>query len=140
MSEQPIVIDCPTCGVRVSAKPEGSVFIGEDGGYLDAGIFLLRCPSCKGPLLGRAELIIGPYNNKSWDNAERLWPSPGKVELGNSIPEAAKGDIKDAQKCLSHGIYSATAVLCGRALERMTKDKPGEKPIAKGLQKMLDNL
>ncbi|MFJ3318891.1 DUF4145 domain-containing protein [Herbaspirillum huttiense] len=73
------------------------------------------------------------FNNWTWDSAERLWPVPSFIELGPSIPSAARRDIRDAQKCYSHGIYSASAVLCGRALERLIKEKVGANMIAKGL-------
>lgn len=57
------------------------------------------------------------------------------VDVSSAIPVTARRDITDAQKCLSHGIYSAAAVLCGRALERLIKEKiGGNHSIAKGLE------
>jgi HEPN domain-containing protein len=75
-------------------------------------------------------------NDWKYDHAERLWPAPSTVELSVSIPEGARRDIKDAQKCISHGIYSAAVVLCGRALERLTRSKAPGKMLAEGLAEL----
>lgn len=126
---QEIVIDCPHCEVRIQAEATSWVTDEHD----DVGFFLVRCPSCHRPLFGSAATYQNQYNNWAWDTAERLWPTPSVGDLGLAIPEAARRDIKDAQKCLSHGIYSAAAVLCGRALERLIKEKAGANMIGKGL-------
>lgn len=123
-----VVIDCPKCAVRVEAEPKGWVHIDE----YDACV-LLACPSCNGPLVGRVTSFQDQWNNWQYETAERVWPTPTNVQLSRSIPEAARRDIADAQKCLSHGIYSAAAVLCGRALERLIKEKAGANMLAKGL-------
>ena len=126
-----IVIDCPHCNVRVRAEAKSWVGDADDGAF-----FLVQCPSCKSPLFGTAISYRDEYNNWGWDTAERIWPTPSVADVGPSIPEAARRDIKDAQKCLSHGIYSAAAVLCGRALERLIKEKAGANMIAKGLAEL----
>jgi HEPN domain-containing protein len=125
-----VVIDCPHCVVRVKAKAES--WLG--GG--DTYFFLVECPSCKGALFGSAENTIDEFNNWGWTPAERIWPSPAISEISPSIPPTARSDIKDAQKCLSHGIYSAAAVLCGRALERLIKEKVGSQMIGKGISEL----
>ncbi|HEX5127836.1 MAG TPA: DUF4145 domain-containing protein [Rhodocyclaceae bacterium] len=126
-----VVIDCPYCVVRVKAEIKTWVGDASDGAY-----FLVQCPSCKCALFGSSVTVQDEFNNWSWDTAERLWPTPLVAEVGPAIPEAARRDIKDAQKCLTHGIYSASAVLCGRALERLIKEKSGVPMIAKGLAEL----
>jgi HEPN domain-containing protein len=124
-----IVIDCPHCGVRIKAKATEGVYPDDE-----SGVFLVKCSSCKQPLLGLALRIQDERGNWAWDNALRLWPAPAFfVDLSESIPEPARRDIKDAQNCFTHGIYSAAAVLCGRALERLIKEKVGANMIGKGL-------
>jgi hypothetical protein len=126
-----IVIDCPNCAVRVKAEATAWVSNGDEEAF-----FLVECPSCHNPLFGSSVVIQDEFNNWSWDTAERLWPAPSIAEVSPAIPDAARRDIKDAQKCLSHGIYSAAAVLCGRALERLIKEKAGANMIAKGLAEL----
>lgn len=126
-----IVIDCPHCAVRVTAKATAWVGNGEEQAF-----FLVECPSCHNALFGSSVVYRDQFDNWSWDTAERLWPTPSLADVGPSIPEAARRDIKDAQKCFSHGIYSASAVLCGRALERLIKEKAGANMIGKGLAEL----
>ncbi|URI11004.1 DUF4145 domain-containing protein [Aquincola tertiaricarbonis] len=124
-------VDCPQCYVRVKAEIKSWIGDAEDDAY-----FLSECPSCKKPLFGRAFVYRDEHNNWEWNHAERLWPIPASTEVSAAIPEAARRDIKDAQKCLSRGIYSASAVLCGRALERLIKEKSGANMIGKGLAEL----
>jgi HEPN domain-containing protein len=114
-------------------KSEAKAWVGNGE---EEAFFLVECPSCHSPLFGSSVVIQDEFNNWSWDTAERLWPAPSIAEVSPAIPDAARRDIKDAQKCLSHGIYSAAAVLCGRALERLIKEKAGANMIAKGLAEL----
>jgi hypothetical protein len=125
------VIDCPQCSVRVKAEIKSWIGNAEDEAY-----FLAACPSCEQPLLGKASIYLDEQMNYEWSHAERLWPAPANTEVSSSIPDAARRDIKEAQKCVSHGIYSAAAVLCGRALERLIQEKAGAGTIAKGLAEL----
>jgi HEPN domain-containing protein len=68
--------------------------------------------------------------------AERLWPALPLAEAASDIPERARRDIEDAQKALAHGIYSAAAVLCGRALARLIKKKARASMIGAGLAEL----
>ncbi|MBX9936093.1 MAG: DUF4145 domain-containing protein [Burkholderiaceae bacterium] len=127
------VIDCPSCATRVNAPVIGAVHDPDS----ESAVVLLRCPSCNNPLLGLTQLYQTENNDWRYDHSERLWPAPSTVELNVSIPESARRDIKDAQKCISHSIYSAAVVLCGRALERLSKEKaPGSRTLADGLTEL----
>lgn len=126
-----IVIDCPKCSVRVKTEAKAYVGDAEDAAYL-----LVECPSCKQALFGRSFVYQSGDGNYEWDTAERLWPIPAMAGISPSIPPAARRDLEEAQKCLTHGIHSAAAVLCGRALERLIKEKIGGGTIAKGLAEL----
>lgn len=124
-------LDCPACSVRVKAEIKNWIGNAEEEAY-----FLAACPTCEQPLFGKAFVFRDEHGDWEWNHAERLWPIPAATEISAAIPEAARRDIKDAQKCLAHGIYSASAVLCGRALERLIKEKAGANMIAKGLAEL----
>ncbi len=127
-----IIIDCPDCALRVSASVKGFVKHTDT----DHAVVLTRCPGCEGPLVGFAQLYQDEQNDWVYDSAERLWPAPSAVELSTSIPERIRQEIKDAQKCIAHGIWSAAVVLCGRAVERLAAEKAPGKTLALGLAEL----
>ena len=127
-----VVIDCPNCAVRVSASVRGF----SKHTDTDHAVVLARCPSCENPLVGLTQLYQDEQGDWVYDSAERLWPAPSAVELSTSIPERIRQDIKDAQKCIAHGIWSAAVVLCGRAVERLAAEKAPGKTLAKGLAEL----
>jgi Domain of unknown function (DUF4145) len=130
--DQAVVIDCHRCALRVSAQVRGTVHLDETD-----VVVLAECPSCHVPLVGLSELYPTQDGNRGYEHAERAWPAPSSVELSSSIPESARRDIKDAQKCLSHSIFSAAVVLCGKALERLTREKIGaSRTLADGLREL----
>lgn len=129
---QEVVVDCHNCATRVSAKVRGAVHHSES----ESAIVLAVCPSCNEPILGLTSIYQDLSDSWGYEHAERLWPAPSSVELSLSVPETARRDIKDAQKCLSHGIYSAAVVLCGRALERLAKEKAPSRNLASSLTEL----
>jgi hypothetical protein len=127
-----VVIDCPECALRVSASVKGFVKHTDT----DHTVVLARCPSCEGPLVGFTQIYQDDRGDWAYDRAERLWPAPSSVELNPSIPERIRQDIKDAQKCIAHGIWSAAVVLCGRAVERLASEKAPGKTLVMGLTEL----
>jgi HEPN domain-containing protein len=125
-----VVIDCHHCSTRVNARVVGAVHEGDSG----CAVVLVECPACHTPLVGQTATFWDDTNTWRYEQAERVWPAPFTLELSASIPEQARRDIKDAQKCISHGIYSAAAVLCGRALERFAKVKVPGKSLHEALK------
>lgn len=124
-----VVTDCPACNIRVHARVRGVVY--EDD---TVAIVLVQCPSCGNPIVGRSELYEDEMLDMQYGHAERVWPAPSTVELNTSIPERARREIKDAQKGLSHGMYPAAVVHCGRAVELLVENKaPGKNTLANGL-------
>ena len=128
-----MIIECHKCDAKVEAKEIGSHFYSD----IDLTVGLYLCPVCETVLVGRSDLIItgpGP-NDYEWGPSTRLWPEPYDT-LDDAIPEGVRRSIEDARKCLNSGVFSAAAVMCGRALEFVTIEKTGEKTLYKGLQKL----
>lgn len=134
---QEATIDCPTCNVRISARPRGIVYEGDK--VAQDAICIFQCPTCGAALVGRSETSVDFEGNLEFHHLERVYPSPARIQLSAAIPESARKDLQDAQRCHSIGIHSASAVLCGRAIERIVRDKTGEKMIARGLQKLIED-
>jgi hypothetical protein len=130
-----IVIDCPHCSVRANANVRGSIHYSD----ADFAVILAECPSCEAALVGTTQLFQNEQNDWQYEHAERVWPAPTSVEVSTTIPANARRDIKDAQKCVAHGIYSAAVVLCGKALERLAHEKAPAKNLAASLAALKEN-
>ncbi len=130
-----MLIDCARCVARVDAKIlYNYVYPPSDEGD-PYGYFLLDCPSCHEVLLAGAEPDPDPSNQFGWYAVQRLWPEP-KESLDGPIPPLARKALEDAHKCYSAGVYSACAVMCGKAIEAICVDKTGKKTLAEGLREL----
>lgn len=131
-----MLIDCPTCSARVHAKVIAErVYPSDD--YSDPYKYLfLECPSCENVLLGLSDWAeLGPNGEQDWANPVRLWPDP-YLSYDTNVPKLVKSSIEDARKCYHAGVYTACAVMCGRALEAICIEKTNEKTLYKGLKQL----
>ena len=131
-----MIIECPHCEAQVDGKILGKKEWGPDDYGYPMKIVLLECPNCDSALLGYSE-IEPTQEGWDWSKPKRLWPDPPE-SLHFSIPREVRRSLQDANKCFKSGLYSACAVMCGRAIEAICKEKVGAKALAKGLQKMKD--
>lgn len=134
-------IHCSECGVLIRTEEKTS-FIFESTDYECSEKYLIaQCPSCFSVLFGRKTFTLDDSAQTFvWKTvAERLWPDPLLSDVPSEIPAKARQDIIEAKKCFSYEIYSAAAVLCGKALERLVKEKAGNHTIARGLQELKTN-
>lgn len=74
----------------------------------------------------------------TWSRAVRLWPQPER-ESNALIPDIVRISLEEANRCHRAAAYTASAGMCGRALEGIcnhfqTKDRY----LGKGLQELLD--
>jgi len=133
-----MIIECPTCEARVHAK----VLAGREYPPTDdlepRKYLFLECPSCKEVLLGYSEYEWFGPDKEGWGNPTRLWPEP-KRHFDIVIPQLVRSSIEDARKCYQTKVYTACAVMCGRALEAICVEKTAEKTLHKGLQKLKEN-
>ena len=132
-----MIIECPHCNAFVDAKPLGEKTWGPDEhGNDPRKVVLLECPKCDSALLGHSEIAPDNEGNWDWDNRPtRLWPKPAEGHHF-SIPREVRKALADGRKCFDAGVYSAAAVMAGRAIEAIAKEKVGAATLAKGLEKM----
>lgn len=130
-----MIIECPRC----EAKVHGAVIAEREYPPTDDvdpyKYVLLECPGCKGPLLGYCEYVIWNADDAGWTDPERVWPKPDE-HLPGEVPSLVRVSLADARKCYKANVYTACAVMCGRALEAMCKEKTGETNLAKGLKQL----
>lgn len=136
-------IECDKCNLTLDAANHAEMQIGQ---Y--EILVLLKCPKCGSPLLGHSELELdtraewyGGEGEPDYLSAERVWPMPQSniSNLSNDIPEDVRKAISDGQRCYEAKVYSAAAVMCGKAIESICKDKADpRKSMHVNLQKMKD--
>lgn len=110
-----MIIECNFCEVKVFGKliAEHESFDESDPSTFHAQ--LLECPRCNNTLLGGFYEHEAPVNELS-----RLWPMQ-ETYVHYQIPDICSVSIVEAKLCYKAKAYSATAVMCGRALEGICK-------------------
>jgi len=135
-----MIIECPQCEAKVHARVVAELSYPPTDIVDPYKYLFLQCPSCKQPLLGYSELsLLGPAE-EGWEDPTRVWPEPDE-QLPGEVPRLIRVSIDDARKCFRAKVYAACAVMCGRALEAMCKEKTGQLILANGLKKLrTDNV
>lgn len=114
-----MLIDCPVCQAKVHGKLIAEREYPPDENNEPHKYVFLECPSCKSVLLGYSEW---GYDEEWWTNPMRLWPDPHKY-FDRSIPALVSNSLDDARKCFQAKVYTACAVMCGRAIEAICVDR-----------------
>jgi len=84
-------------------------------------IYLLECPGCGIPLVGRSETIQVDFDEYIETRLERVWPKP-KRATAIQIPKSARDSLEEARRCFDAKAFNACVVMCSRALEAICKD------------------
>ncbi len=115
------IIECSICEAMVSAQVLAlkEDFPEEVGAPIQ--ILFLECASCKGTLVGYTEMIQIGHSEWDFTRPDRVWPDP-KNSISWKLPNSVRDSIEEARKCFGAHVYSACAVMCGRALESVCKE------------------
>lgn len=133
-----IVIDYPDCVTKVRADVLSKKEYPPTDDYDPFIIYFLECPGCHRIILGCSDLIQVAIDDYEYDTPNRLWPQPEK-SLDFSIPKSVRSSIEDARSCFQAKVYSACAVMCGRALEALCKAHDAkQKYLGPGLKALKD--
>lgn len=129
-----MLIECPTCSAIVEFE-----LIAESQQFQESEEYikyqLLTCKKCKNVIFGVSTLYQDIFDNFSWSNPTRLWPNPAK-DFNHNVPLSVWRSLEEAEKCFKANAYMACAVMCGRVIEAVCKEKTGEMTIQKGLIKL----
>jgi hypothetical protein len=134
-----MIIDCPSCESKVDAKLLAEKE-DDQSEYSDPSkTVFLECPLCHGCLVGSQDMVQVDYDEYDWSAVRRLWPQPAVV-LDFGIPKITRKSLEEAKKCLTVHAYSASAVMCGRAIEGICAEhKTKSKNLAGGLTELRDS-
>ena len=131
-----MLIECSSCESKVQVKEVASLSISMEYVDVPSKYSFLKCEVCGTAMVGFAEVHqVGP-SDYEYGNFTREWPNPDN-DLAYDIPDIARISLLEAQVCFKAKAYSATAVMCGRALEGVCKHhNPKIKTLASGLKKL----
>lgn len=117
-----LLVHCDVCEATVNAE----VLAEHEATYFDDDVrvnlpdncvSLVVCPSCHRALVAR-EVWEGEDDSgiSIWSKPIRVWPRPDR-ESSSEFPDIVKISLEEAQRCHRAAAYTASAVMCGRALE-----------------------
>ncbi|MBU2623649.1 MAG: DUF4145 domain-containing protein [Proteobacteria bacterium] len=124
-----MLIECHSCEAVVDAK-ELCTNDAESQFITDIAVGLYQCPSCHTSLVG-----IKAGEESYPPKVERVWPEP-KNKFHESIPTAVRKSLENAKRCYDAKVYSATAVMCGKAIEFIVSDKTNISNLFQGLKEL----
>lgn len=127
-------IPCPYCDAKVQAKilAEKEHGPGEDNEPYQYAF--AECTNCHQALVGTREWIQDG-GDQGWGPYTREWPHP-EVALHSNIPRPVRRSLEEAKRCFLSKSFMACAVMCGRAVEAICREKVGATYLGQGLQKM----
>lgn len=113
-----MILDCPWCDANVTATPVGTVTY-FDTEAIDRYLFTLtKCDSCGYPLLATQDLYEDHDGQESASKPLRVFP-PRNEELSFEVPFGIRQTYDEACACFRTRAYTATAIMCRKALDVM---------------------
>lgn len=128
-------IECPYCRARVQAMVLAKRMYYPDEHTPEPYAYaFVQCTSCHTMMVG-----YDPCEPQLQDEGPvllaREWPDPDQ-QYPLNLPVNVRSSLTEARKSLAAGAHHAAAVMCGRAVEGICKDKTKSKMLAAGLKKM----
>jgi hypothetical protein len=106
-----LITRCDQCVNQVSAT-EVQHLLYQDGDAAPIWRFsMLQCDSCGNPMVVYEEDSPIGFDDPIW-----LHPAP-PPEVSPLVPIQIRREIEEARSCLRHGLFTAAAVMAGRAVE-----------------------
>jgi len=130
-----MIVDCQHCEALVDAKVLSEREFPPTDDLEPMKYIFLECPVCHSIMLGWTEMEPRYDGQWEWGNIVRLYPEPPSY-IDPSIPKMVRLPLREAKKCLRVNAFAATAVMSGKAIEAICKEKVGAKTLAIGLKKL----
>jgi DNA-directed RNA polymerase subunit RPC12/RpoP len=128
-------ISCPYCRARVQASVLAEREYPGDDESEPSKYQFIECTHCSTVMLGRAEMEEDEEFGRGWGDLDRKWPLPD-AQLHANIPQSVRLSLQEAQRCFANNAFMACAVMCGRAIEGLSKDKTKARYLGEGLKRM----
>ena len=114
--EQVLLVDCPRCAIRINAEALASYEFTRSHMRGSGRYLFLRCRSCSEPLVVQQENVGNIAEGDIWADPTVLFPTPS-FHVNPDAPAAVRTSLTQAHKTFVAGAYTATAIMCRRAVE-----------------------
>jgi len=135
-----MLVECDNCSALVEAKVIGDYekeFIQD--WMCNLKFSLCKCPQCALPILIEQEYQFDDKEETYWGIPKRLYPGD-LFHINPIIPDELKISLTESIKCFKANAYTATAIMCRRALEGFCLIKGvKEKNLATSIKKLKDD-
>lgn len=129
------IIACSYCKAKVQARILADQDYPPGDSWEPHRYVFLKCLGCGQVLVGYSEWGMASPEEEGWTPLVRQWPEPDQY-FHASIPKIVRRSLEEAKKCFEATAYMACAVMCGRAIEGISKDKVNAKTLADGLKQL----
>lgn len=128
-----MIIDCRNCGALVDGEVRGQ-FRSVDRNDNDCKYSLIKCPNCSNPML---VVELEMHDGDGWFPPSRIYPP--EETAGLYVPVEISAAYEEAWLCYRAKAYNATAIMCRKALEGITKaHKISRRNLDEGIKAMRD--
>lgn len=128
-------IHCPYCDAQVQASVIGEK---EYPPYEDSEATKYQfvvCSQCGSSMVGHCEWEHDDEGGQGWGKPTRSWPQIDQ-QLHKNIPHIVRRSLEEARRCHAAKAFAACAVMVGRAIEGICKDKVNAENLGEGLKKL----
>lgn len=111
-----MLLECDICNALVKGEIIGSYVNKNEYDWVESVQYTLcKCPSCSSPILAHQEYdyVAGDLE---WGMAIKMFPS-NAFHINPIIPEKLRKALVECIQCYKSKSYTATAIMCRRAIE-----------------------
>jgi hypothetical protein len=127
-----MILECNRCEAIVDAQALHSYVDTDPDPDAPPGKWsFLKCPKCTMPFV-TVQVDVG----EGFETPTRVYPAKEK-ELGDSVPRNIREAFKEASMCIKAKAYTASAIMCRKALEGLcAAHKVKERNLSLSLKKL----
>lgn len=128
-------IHCPHCEAQVQASVLAEAVYPRYEDSEPSKHQFVECSKCGTAMVGHCEWEHDEEGGQGWGKLTRNWPMVDQ-QLHHNIPSIVRRSLEEAKRCHAAKAFTACAVMVGRAIEGMCKDKVNAEYLDDGLKKL----
>ena len=134
-----MILECSYCNATVKGEIVASYVDENPHDWIDSTQYTLcKCPQCSSPILASQEYDF-TGNEMEWGLPNKIYPS-NQFHINPVIPEKLRKALVECIQCYKSNSYTATVIMCRRAIEGFCSIKGvEEKTLDKSIKKLKDD-